>query len=69
MNRPAAVIPVIIIVNACLWGFAMLMSSRALSGTGGYAEIQGVLGACAGASLIVVGGGLAAVATKRERVE
>jgi hypothetical protein len=33
MNRPAAVIPVIIIVNACIWGFTMIMSSHALSGS------------------------------------
>lgn len=62
MNRTAVVIPIIIIVNSCLWGLAMLMASRALSGTGGYAEIQGILGASAGTSLIVVGGGLGAVA-------
>jgi hypothetical protein len=61
MNRPAAVIPIVIIVNSCLWGLAMIMASRALSGTGGYEAIQGILGACAGTSLIVVGGGLGAV--------
>ena len=61
MNRPAAIIPIVIIVNSCLWGLAMIMASRALSGTGGYQEIQGVLGACAGTSLIVVGGGLGGV--------
>ena len=66
MNRTAVVIPIVIIVNSCLWGFAMIMASRALSGTGGYAEIQGVMSACAGTSLIIVGGGLAAVA-KRAR--
>ncbi|MBN2565350.1 MAG: hypothetical protein JXB46_06535 [Candidatus Eisenbacteria bacterium] len=62
MNKPVVVIPVIIIVNACLWGFAMIMVSRALSGTGAYAQIQGVLSACAGSSLIVVGGGLGGLA-------
>ena len=62
MNRPAVVIPLIIIVNACLWGFAMIMSSHTLSGTGAYQEIQHILAGCAGASLIVVGGGLAATA-------
>jgi hypothetical protein len=61
MNRPAAIIPIVIIVNSCLWGLAMIMASRALQGTGGYAEIQGILGACAGTSLIIVGGGLGAV--------
>ena len=65
MNRPTVVIPIIIIVNACLWGFAMIMSSRALSGTGGYEEIQNILAGCSGASLIVVGGGLGALARKR----
>jgi hypothetical protein len=67
MNRPAAIIPIVIIVNACLWGFAMIMSARALSGTGGYAEIQGVLGACAGTSLIIVGGGLSALAKQGKK--
>ena len=62
MNRPAVVIPIIIVVNACLWGFAMLMSSHTLSGTGAYQQIQNILGGCSAASLIVVGGGLAAVA-------
>jgi hypothetical protein len=62
MNQKVVVIPIVIIVNACLWGLAMLMSSRALSGSGGYAEIQGVLSGCAAASLIVVGGGLAGIA-------
>ena len=38
MNRPAVVIPIVIIVNSCLWGLAMLMASRALSGTDGYAD-------------------------------
>ena len=66
MNRPTSVIAIIIIVNACLWGFAMIMSSRALSGTGAYAEIQGTLAACSAASLIVVGGGLAAVRKKMD---
>jgi hypothetical protein len=63
------VIPIVIIVNACLWGFAMIMASRALSGTGGYAEIQGILGACAGTSLVVVGGGLAGVARKLKQAD
>jgi hypothetical protein len=62
MNRPAVVIGIIIIVNACLWGLAMIMSSRALSGTGAYEEIQHILAGCSAASLIVVGGGLAGLA-------
>ena len=69
MSRPPVVIPVIIIVNACLWGFAMIMSSHTLSGTGAYEQIQNILGGCAGASLIVVGGGLGALATKVKKSE
>ena len=34
MDRPAVVIPIIIIVNACIWGFAMIMSSHTLSRCG-----------------------------------
>jgi len=64
MNRPAAVIPIIIIVNACIWGLAMIMSSRALSGTGAYEQIQNILGGGAAASLLVVGGGLGGLAKK-----
>ena len=45
----------------------MLMSSHTLSGTGAYQEIQHVLAACAATSLIVVGGGLAAVAKKQKQ--
>lgn len=62
MNRPATVIPTIIMVNACIWGFAMILSSHTLSGTGAYQQIQHILGGCAGASLIVVGGGLGGLA-------
>jgi hypothetical protein len=69
MDRPAVVIPIVIIVNACLWGFAMIMASRALSGTGSYAAIQGIMAGCAGASLIVVGGGLAGLAKKLKQDE
>jgi hypothetical protein len=62
MNRRAVIIPVIIIVNACIWGLAILMTAHTLRGTGAYQQIQHILGGCAGASLVVVGGGLAAVA-------
>lgn len=62
MNRPAVVIPIIIIVNACIWGFTMIMSSRTLSGTGAYQQIQHILAAGAAFSLIVVGGGLGGLA-------
>ena len=69
MNRPAVVIPVIIIVNACIWGFAMIMSSHTLSGTGAYQQIQHILGGSAGASLLVVGGGIAGLAKKLKSEE
>jgi hypothetical protein len=69
MNRPAVAIPVIIIVNACIWGVAMIMSSRALSGTGAYEQIQHILGGGAAASLLVVGGGLAGLAKKLKSEE
>jgi hypothetical protein len=58
MNRPAVVIGVIIIVNSCIWGFTMIMTSHTLSGTGAYQQIQNILAAGAAASLLVVGGGL-----------
>ena len=59
----AGLIGMIILVNACIWGFAMIMSSRALSGTGAYEQIQHILGGSAAMSLLVVGGGLAGLAT------
>jgi hypothetical protein len=59
----AGLIGIIIIVNACIWGFTMIMSSRALSGTGAYEQIQGILSGSAAMSLLVVGGGLAGLAT------
>jgi len=62
MNKPSVVIPVIILINACIWGFAMIMSAHKLSGTGMYQQIQHILGGCAGTSLIIVGGGLASIA-------
>ena len=62
MNKPAMVIPVVIIVNACIWGLAMLMSSNTLSGTGAYQEIQHILGGGAAVSLLVVGVGLGGLA-------
>jgi len=64
MKNPAALIGVIILVNACIWGFTMIMSSRALSGTGAYEQIQHILSGSAGASLLVVGGGLSGLAKK-----
>ena len=51
----------IIIVNACLWGFTILMVSHTLKGTGAYQEIQHILGGAAGMSTVIVGGGMASV--------
>lgn len=65
MNRRSVIIPLVIIINACLWGAAMIMSSYALRGTGAYEEIQNILAGCTIASIIVVGGGLGALAKKR----
>jgi hypothetical protein len=64
MNRPPVVIALIIIVNACIWGFAMIMSSYKLSGTGAYQQIQHILTGSAATSLLVVGGGLAGLAKR-----
>ncbi len=64
MHRSAVAIPVIIIANACIWGFAMIMSSLTLSGTGAYQQIQLILGGSAAASLLVVGGGIVGLAKK-----
>ncbi len=69
MNRPAVVIPLIIIVNACIWGFAMIMSSHTLSDTGAYEQIQNILIGGAAASLLVVGGGLAGISKKPKSEE
>ncbi|MBN1825123.1 MAG: hypothetical protein JW958_02580 [Candidatus Eisenbacteria bacterium] len=62
MNKPSVVIPTVIIVNACVWGLAMVMTSHRLSGTGAYQEIQHILAGGAAASLLVVGGGLGGLA-------
>ena len=69
MSKPSAVIPVVVIVNACIWGFAMVMASHKLSGTGAYQQIQGILSGSAVASLLVVGGGLAGLKTKAKSEE
>ena len=61
MKKPVLILPLIIIVNACLWGFTILMISHTLKGTGAYQEIQHILGAGAGASTIIIGGGIAGV--------
>jgi hypothetical protein len=59
VSKPATLLGVIIIVNACLWGFTIIMVSRTLSGTGAYQEIQHILGGAAGTSTVIVGGGMA----------
>ena len=64
MNKPTTIIPVVILVNACIWGLVMILASRTLSGTGAYDQIQHILGGGAGASLLVVGGGLGGLAAK-----
>ncbi len=64
MNRRAVVIPAIVIVNACIWGFAILMTAHTLKGTGAYQQIQHILAGCAAASLLVVGGGIVGISKK-----
>ena len=59
VNKPPVILGVIIIINACLWGLTIIMVSRTLSGTGAYQEIQHILGAAAGMSTVIVGGGMA----------
>lgn len=49
-------IGIIVIVNACIWGFVILACSMALKGTGAYQEIQLILGGGAAASLLLTGG-------------
>ena len=61
MKKPAVIVPLLIIVNACLWGFTILMVSHTLKGTGAYKEIQHILGAGAGMSTVILGGGMASV--------
>ncbi len=46
-----------IIINACIWGFVMIMISYTLRGTGAYQEIQLILGGGAVASMMAVGTG------------
>lgn len=61
MRKPEVLLGLIIIVNACLWGFTILMISHTLKGTGAYQDIQHLLGAGAGMSTVIVGGGMAGV--------
>jgi hypothetical protein len=58
IKKPIVLIPLLIIINACLWGFTMIMISHTLKGTGAYQEIQNILAAGAGASNVILGGGL-----------
>ena len=67
MKKPAILIGVSILVNACIWGFAIILTARALSGTGAYKQIQHILGGGAAASLIVVGGGLSGLLSKLKK--
>ncbi len=64
MNKPSVIIPTVILINACVWGLVIIMSSKTLSGTGAYQQIQNILGGGAAASLLVVGGGLGGLAAK-----
>jgi hypothetical protein len=59
VRNPKVLLPLLIIVNACLWGFTILMVSYTLRGTGAYQEIQHILGGAAGISIVIVGGGMA----------
>ncbi|MBD3349625.1 MAG: hypothetical protein GF400_10585 [Candidatus Eisenbacteria bacterium] len=62
MRKPAAILGTIIIVNACLWGFTILMVAHTLKGAGAreaYDMIQHILGGVAAVSTVIVGGGMA----------
>jgi hypothetical protein len=56
--------PLIVIVNACIWGAVIIASAVALKGTGAFDKIQLILGGGAAASLIVVGSGIRKTAKK-----
>lgn len=58
MGKPTTILPLLILVNACLWGFTILMVAHTLKGTGAYQEIQHILGAGAGMSTVILGGGM-----------
>ncbi|MBU8922980.1 MAG: hypothetical protein KOO63_14275 [Bacteroidales bacterium] len=61
MTKSVVLVSLVIIVNACLWGFTILMVAHTLKGTGAYQEIQNILGAGAGMSTVIIGGGLGGV--------
>jgi hypothetical protein len=69
MKQRGAIFAVTLILNACLWGFAMIMSAHTLRGTGAYQQIQNILAGCAGASLMVVLVGLGRLAMKPKQNE
>jgi hypothetical protein len=68
-GKPATIGGLIIIVNACLWGFTILMISHTLKGTGAYQEIQNILGGGAGMSTVLVGGGIAGLLSLLKKKE
>ena len=49
---------IILIVNACIWAFTVIMTAYTLRGTGAYQQIQLILSGGALASLMVVGTGI-----------
>lgn len=69
MKKNAWIIGATLILNACLWGFAMIMSAHTLKGTGSYQQIQHVLGGCAGASLMLLIAGFGGLAMKSKQGE
>ena len=69
MKGRAATIAVTIIVNACIWGFAMIMCAHTLRGTGAYQQIQNILAGSATASLFVVMSGLVLKGKKAKQGE
>ena len=62
MKNRVVIISLTVIINACIWGFAIIMTAYTLKGTGAYEQIQHILGGSAAASLVVVGGGLVGTA-------
>ena len=68
MKNRVVIISLTVILNACIWGLAIIMTAHTLKGTGAYEQIQHILGGSAAASLVVVGGGLVGT-LKRPRSE
>jgi len=68
MKNRVVIISLTVILNACIWGLAIIMTAYTLKGTGAYEQIQHILGGSAAASLVVVGGGLVGT-VKRPRSE